>query len=489
MQKITLRPYQIEAVDAVAKAFKEGKKRVLLELGTGSGKSFIAALMATKAVENGNRVLVLCHQKEVLAQNLNALRLISPGITGGIFCDGLKQKCLDAQVVFAHRDSFANLKEMPEFKFAIIDEAHLVSQKKSSKYQKIFEQIRLCFAVGLSATPYRLSGGCIYGKNKPFEIRAFRMGISELIQNKYLSEYDVVECDPQIVANSKRALDYEALGAKAAQDKTIENSARLIKEHTANKMCTIIFCCSRTHAKRLQEHLPGARYIDANTSHANREKLVKDLKEGKIKYVVNVNVLTTGVDIPICDSIVMLRPTLSASLYVQAIGRALRIHPEKRKALIIEMTDNLSRFGNITDPMQFGRDSEDELDDLLLDGETNYKSCPECGESIVAQKRVCPFCDYLFIKPREVDCKIKETLYVIDFNYRPEKTKKGVPCFIVDWYTNRGKITEWLNVNNHNPWVAQQDRAKLRRIRKGQISQIIVQGMTEQYPRVLSYHS
>jgi len=131
-----LRDYQTQAVQSVSSAFQAGKKRVMLELGPGSGKSLCAAEMCRRAVKPGHKVLVLCHQKEILAQNQSALAKLAPHIQTSVYCDGMGEKSTHGQVIFAHRDSYSLLANPPRSSFVIIDECHMVSKKKTYEISK-----------------------------------------------------------------------------------------------------------------------------------------------------------------------------------------------------------------------------------------------------------------------------------------------------------------------------------------------------------------
>lgn len=483
-----LRDYQIEAVKSVSSAFQAGKKRIMLELGPGSGKSVIAAEMCRLAAKPEQKVLVLCHQKEILAQNQNALQKLAPHIDTSVYCDGMGEKSTDGEVIFAHRDSYSRLANPPRSSFVIIDECHMVSKKRASKYQRILEAVQCAHLVGLSATPYRLNGGIIFGKNKPFEIRAYKMGIEELVHSGNLTPYRFVECDPQVIAGTSKRIDEEALGAIASQDANLNNSVELIMKHTQDRMCSIIYCCSRLHARRIAEQVPGCAYIDGNSHSKDRQHIIDKMREGKIKHVANVGVLTTGVDVPICDTVVMLRPTLSASLYVQAIGRALRLHTDKDEALIIEMTDNLVRFGDINDPMDYGTNEIEELE-LSLGTECPTKECPGCQMEVKTPTRVCPHCNYMFLKPRENSSQERISINVVSYHIANTQTKAGHYAMYVTWKTEKGTITEWLNINHPNKWVAQSAMAKMKRLRRGSIKTIMVADLDKAFPKVHSYHS
>ena len=483
-----LRDYQTEAVEAVKAAFTHGKKRLLLSMSTGSGKSLVLAEIAKRTAKY--RVLILCHQKEILEQNEKAFRALSDE-TVSVYCAGLKRKELEARVVIAHRDSLAKLTEMPQFDLVIIDEAHLCSRVPTSVYQRILKATGPRWVIGLTATPYRLQGGKIYGSGKQFEICAYTVNIASLIARGYLSPYSVVDTVPILhtddVGKKGNDFDLVQLDAKARQSNILDGSVNAILEHTKNRALSLIFCTSRAHAKEIQKRLPGCGYIDGETK--DRDTIISDMRDGDIRYVVNVGVLTTGVDIPRIDCVVMLRPTMSASLFVQMVGRGLRTHPGKEKLLILELTDNLIRFGDLDDPMLFG---EEKVPDLTvpIGLPAPKKECPSCRMPVSAGCRVCPLCDFLFLKPREEysEDEIVE-LQLINFREVPLATRSGPIAIVVTFETRIGNITEWLNINHPHQGTASTSKAKLRRLRNENIIRIRVRGLNQKFPKVLSYHT
>lgn len=485
---LTLHDYQNQAVDSVRKAFQRGHRRVVLQLGPGSGKSVICAEICRLAAEKnkGRKVLVLCHSKEIISQNVAAVERLIPGCKTSVYCNGLNSKDFSGQFVFASRDSLPKALNLPEFPLVIVDEAHLVSIKSDSSYQVIFQKVKAQFVVGMTATPYRMLGGNIYGKGKPFEVRSYCLGIKELIQKGFLTPYRFVERSPSIVRLPEKAKteNYELLGALAMQAVESRNSVDWIMSEMSKRKCVIIYCCSRAHAKKIQSMIPGCAYIDGDTKGAERDDLIERMRAGKQQFTVNCNVLTTGTDIPICDGIVFLRPTLSAALYVQALGRALRIHPDKKEALILELTDNLARFEDINDPLQFGTNTENELD-ISLGNEAPTKECPECKDVVAVSTKVCPSCDYLFIKKRELYTEdLIMELPVISYSYELKPTRAGPLAYLVKWNTPRGVIPEWLNFRNDNDYIRKKALAVLRKMRESKILAIKVSKIWEEYPKV-----
>lgn len=485
-----LRPYQKEAIEAVRTAAQKGHRRILLSMSTGSGKSLCVASMAQKAP---GRVLVLCHQAEILKQNQKAFAEVSGGEASGIFCAGLGEKDLTKRVTFAHRDSLGNhLGNIGEWPLVIADECHLISSRTVSRYSQILEETNFRHLIGLTATPYRSSGGRIYGKGKTFDVCAYTVNIQTLIKQGYLSQYVVnihTTLDTTGVAERGNDFDEASLSAKALQEKSLNDSAMAILQKTTDRKCTLIFCVGRKHAQEIAARLPACEYIDGETKQADRDTLLARMRAGQVKYCVNVGVLTTGTDIPCIDCVAMLRPTMSTSLYVQMVGRGLRKHPDKKNLLVLELTDNFERFGSLDDPMLFGSATEHEITETIGDTPPPLKACPECDFEVPNGTRECPHCGYLFIRAR-ADYGNGEivSLDVISSHHAPCRTKNGDDAIVVTFVTQVGVIKEWLNINHSNPWVAQTSQAKLRKLRQMPVEVIKVRGLNETYPRILSYH-
>lgn len=323
-----LRDYQIRAVDSINRALAKHSK-VVLSAATGSGKSAMIAELCRQAE---GRVLVLCHQAEILSQNARALHALT-GETASIYCAGLDSKSLAGRVVIAHRDSLANVKEPGEYPTVVIDECHLISHDPESRYHTILSRTNPDRIIGMTATPYRLQGGKIYGKNRFFDVCADTISIGELISQEYLCPYETVDIDPIFetsdIDTKGGDFDIKQLDAKGASRLIVKGSVAAIEKHTASRNLGVIFCTGKGHARAIQEALGMERcgYIDGETPADRRERIISELRAGDspYKWITNVGVLTTGVDIPRIDSVIMLRPTQSAGLWVQCVDEKTEI--------------------------------------------------------------------------------------------------------------------------------------------------------------------
>ncbi|WP_394142693.1 DEAD/DEAH box helicase [Vibrio chagasii] len=468
----TLRPYQADSVKSVIHYFRKHQTPAVLVLPTGAGKSLVIAELARLAK---GRVLVLAHVKELVEQNHEKYE--GYGLKGSIFSAGLGRKETDQQVVFAsvqsvvrNLDSFSN-----QFSLLVIDECHRVPDEKSSSYQKVITHLREnnsgIKVLGLTATPYRLGMGWIYqyhtrGQVRSEEPRFFRDCIFELPIRYLLDEgfltparmidapvlsYDFSQLKPASTGRYKEAeLDMVIEQSKRATPQIVDQIIHLAQD----KLGIMVFAATVRHAQEILGLLPEgeAAIVIGDTPTLERDQIINDFKERKIKFLVNVSVLTTGFDAPHVDLIAILRPTESISLYQQIVGRGLRLSPGKKECLVLDYAGNSYDLyqPEVGDPKP---DSDSEIitipcpacgfnnnfwgkldsNGFLLEhfgrkcqgyftdedtGERehcNYrfraKYCGECGADNDIAARICHECDATLVDP---DKKLKEALNLKD---------------------------------------------------------------------------
>ncbi|PTP90875.1 ATP-dependent helicase [Vibrio splendidus] len=468
----TLRPYQADSVKSVIHYFRKHQTPAVLVLPTGAGKSLVIAELARLAK---GRVLVLAHVKELVEQNHEKYE--GYGLKGSIFSAGLGRKETDQQVVFAsvqsvvrNLDSFSN-----QFSLLVIDECHRVPDEKTSSYQKVITHLREnnsgIKVLGLTATPYRLGMGWLYqyhtrGQVRSEEPRFFRDCIFELPIRYLLDEgfltparmidapvlsYDFSQLRPASTGRYKESeLDMVIEQSKRATPQIVDQIIELAKD----KLGIMVFAATVRHAQEILGLLPEgeASIVIGDTPTLERDQIISDFKERKIKFLVNVSVLTTGFDAPHVDLIAILRPTESISLYQQIVGRGLRLSPGKKECLVLDYAGNSYDLyqPEVGDPKP---DSDSEIitipcpacgfnnnfwgkldsNGFLLEhfgrkcqgyftdedtGERehcNYrfraKYCGECGADNDIAARICHECDATLVDP---DKKLKEALNLKD---------------------------------------------------------------------------
>jgi DNA repair protein RadD len=409
-----LRNYQNEALNALYDYLELNKTgNPCIVCPTGAGKSLIIATICKDVVAIGKRVLVVAHRKELLVQQVDKLNKLAPEVHFGVYSAGLNRRELGTNVVVAGIQSvYQKAKELTKYDpidYIIIDEVHLLPAGKDGvgRYHtllnaltKINPEVRL---IGLTATPFRMKTGLITDEANFINQIVFDVPIKRLIADGYLSPlrskilpYNPLSFDRLHVRNG----EFVAEEVDRLYDKNYITKA--VHEFTdyANKnkrQSVLVFCSSverayetaRTISEFTSEEVG---VIVGDTLPILREETIRDFITKKLRYLVNVDVLTTGFDAPNVDCIVMLRPTMSAGLYVQIAGRGSRICEGKEDCVFLDYGGNIARHGAIDQVMYLLDDKkrpEKRKEPRIVvcsncfeafEVNPNIKCCPHCGQ-------------------------------------------------------------------------------------------------------------
>ncbi len=400
-----LRDYQQRTIDQLYAWFEEGGKgNPCLVLPTGSGKSHIVAALCKDALQNWpeTRVLMLTHVKELIEQNAEKMRQHWPGAPMGIYSASIGRKDLGEPITFAGIQSVrTKAKQLGHIDLVIIDECHLVNHKDEGGYRTLLEQLKAINSelrvVGLTATPYRLGHGLITDKPALFDALINPISIEELIYKGYLSTLrsKTTKAKLDVTGVHKRGGEFIESELQAAVD-TDDQNQKVVREVVGlagDRKAWLVFCAGVKHAQHiaevLRQHGVAAECVTGETPKKERERMLADFKAGRLRALTNANVLTTGFDYPDIDLIAMLRPTMSASLYVQMAGRGMRVKSHTDHCLVLDFAGVVSTHGPITavQPPKKGGDGN---------GEAPVKVCDECGELCAISVMVCPACGHPF---------------------------------------------------------------------------------------------
>lgn len=410
-----LREYQQRTIDQLYAWFEAGNKgNPCLVLPTGSGKSHIVAALCKDALQNWpeTRVLMLTHQKELIEQNAEKMRLHWPGAPLGIYSASIGKRQIGEPITFAGIQSVrskANL--LGHIDLVIIDECHLVNHKDEGGYRTLLEKLKEINpdmrVVGLTATPYRLGHGLITDKPALFDALIEPISIEELVFKKYLAPLrsKVTQAKLDTTGVHKRGGEFIESELQAAVD-TKDNNYNVVQEVlrlSGERKAWLFFCTGVKHAEHiaqvLREEGVAAECVTGETPKAQRERLLSDFKAGKLRALTNANVLTTGFDYPDIDLIAMLRPTMSASLYVQMAGRGMRVKSHTDHCLVLDFAGVVAMHGPITavqPPKKAGEGN----------GEAPVKVCDNCSELCAISARECPACGHPFPEPERKKLKL-----------------------------------------------------------------------------------
>ena len=396
---MTLRPYQKEAHDAVVSWIKKNRTPCLIEAATGAGKSHIISSIAKTVhdISKGKHVLVLQPSAELVEQNAEKYR--ATGSKCSLFSASAGEKSLRYPVVFGTPLTVKNRISRfgNQFSAVVIDECHGITPTVLSIIEAMREANENLRVIGLSATPYRMNTGYIFalwpdGKPVPegetkepyFGACVYRIRARSLIEQGYLT--------PPVIGGIGVA-SYETLnmqvnsrGQFEASDidrafhghgrKTAEIIADIVGQ-SRDREGVMIFAATVRHAEECMASLPPAlsAIVTGETPKADRKRILASFKARKIKYLVNVSVLTTGFDAPHVDVIAVLRATESVGLLQQIVGRGLRLSPGKTNCLVLDYAQNLDRHcpdGDIFSPEIKVRGGDK--------GEAKLScECPDCG--------------------------------------------------------------------------------------------------------------
>lgn len=398
---LTLRPYQTEAVEAMLTS--DGAP--LCVLPTGTGKSIVIAELINQI---SGRVLVLAHVKELVEQNSEEFLGLCPEADVGIHSAGLGKRDTDNAVIFGGVQSVVKkLQLFPKFDAVIIDEAHLIPHSGDGRYRQTLDALSdknpNIKILGLTATPFRTdSGSLVDGDGAIFSHIAFEAPFWYFVDNGWLSRMTTRQTATMDLSKlKKRGGEYteQSMQVEAAKltEKVLTDAERALK--TRKK--ALVFCSSIKHAEETTENLRAegfsAELITGKTSTWDRDATVEKFRRGDFQVLVNVNVLTTGFNVPDVDLLILWRATTSPGLYVQMVGRGSRVAPGKKDCLVLDYGGNIYAHGPV-DAVEVTKVNRSKADDQ----DEKVKPCPQCESLIHPNFRTCPHCGWDFT-PAEQD--------------------------------------------------------------------------------------
>lgn len=393
--KITLRDYQEQTVTNIFNYLSEAEGNPLAVLPTGAGKSICIGSLVKDVYQYDKqaKVLILQHRQELIEQNFEKIMLCTDGqVNAGIYCAGLKRKEIYRKCVLANIASIYRASEKLDFvDLIIIDECHLLAPKENTMYHNLITSLKKrnpqLRVIGFTATPFRTSTGMLTDDDGFFDDICINVPIKKLIADGYLS--------PIISKSGITTPDTSGLHIRGGEfiDKEVaelyagtkmKDILAEVRKLADDRKSILIFCAgveqAEDVAKTLRKQGERAECLTGETGSLFRDSYINDFKKGKIKYLVNVGVLTTGFDAPNTDCLILLRATKSPGLYTQIIGRGMRIAPDKTNCLVLDFGGNIERHGPI-DLIEVRKtvkkkNGKNEVGYGLFTGEEKIKTCP-----------------------------------------------------------------------------------------------------------------
>lgn len=352
-----LRDYQQENKQKVYEVWARCQS-VMLQMPTGTGKTrlFVSLIKDIFHYSRNHKialkVLILVHRTELIDQIDDELGF-RYGLAHGIIQSGDKERkkypiqLASVQTLSRRLDNWSD----KAFDFIIVDEAHHIT---ADSYQKIIKAFPDAKLLGVSATPVRLSGEGFTGT---FEELIVSPSVKWFIDNKYLSQYEYYSVAPtSFIQKEIDGIKKFSNGdyAESELERVCDNDrirAQVVKTYLdfANDKKGIVYTINKQHNKNLcaefNEHGISAVAIDSDTPSETRDRYIEDFRHGEFKIICNVNLFTEGFDCPNIEFIQLARPTKSLALYLQQVGRGLRISEDKEKTLFLDNVGLYNRFG------------------------------------------------------------------------------------------------------------------------------------------------
>lgn len=353
-----LRPYQNDNKEQIYKSWNDCRA-VMLQMPTGTGKTrlFVSILkdLHKYAAESKKqiRVLILVHRVELIDQISEELGVRYGLAHGFIHSKDRERRKFPFQIASVQtlNRRLDNWKDYG-FDFIIVDEAHHVL---AESYRKIINTFPEAKILGVTATPYRLSG---VGFRPEFDKLIVSDSIQEFINKGYLCNYEYYSISPfsyvQNEINNIQGTDASGDFANTEMQRVCDQDkirAQIVETYLnyAKGKKGIVYTINKTHNKHLCEAFCEkglkAVAIDSDTDIEDRERMIEDFKQNKIDIICNVDIFSEGFDCPDIEFVQLARPTKSLSLYLQQVGRGLRISANKEKTIFLDNVGLYNRFG------------------------------------------------------------------------------------------------------------------------------------------------
>ena len=355
-----LRPYgfQQQILDDLAAERASGRHRHLVIAATGTGKTLLAAFDYQRVCREGGagrpRLLFLAHRKELLEQALHSFQeVVQDRGFGELVVDGGRAQRGDHLFCSVQSWQSRQLDQLPpeHFDYVVVDEAHHGS---AASYQAILRHLRPRILLGLTATPERMDGSDIradFGGSYSHELR-----LPDAVEARLLAPFhyygieDAEGIDLSRVAwQAGRYNTTELSNVLGASEVRANWILRQLHEHVADpcRIRALGFCVNQAHAAFMAKHFSdrGIPSVALTTESPGdlRETARQQLRARQVNVIFTVDLYNEGVDIPEVDTVLLLRPTESLTVYLQQLGRGLRLHPDKAQLTVLDFIAPQSR--------------------------------------------------------------------------------------------------------------------------------------------------
>lgn len=411
-QTIELRDYQKRGIDLIARAARDGHRRVILQASTGSGKTVMFSALARRflnaPLSRGKRLVIAVHRIELLHQTVRALKNVSD-IDAGVVIAGksgvvrlhpgdVTTPYSSARVVVCMVETLYNrLKKnkayLGDVGMLTIDEVH------QGNFSKLYDYFPKAYIIGFSATP--VSANKAQPLKNFFDTLVAPATINDLIAQGHLAQnvtYSIKNVDRSRLKIKRGEFDEREMSEVLCKSRHVQNVIKSYKKYADNEKA-IVFNVTVNHSqivtKAFQQAGYDARHLDGTTPGPERKALLKWFKHTPGAILSGVGVLTTGFDEPTVQCAIMNRATLSLPLWIQCCGRAARIHSPsgKRMFKILDLGGNAHFHLDFNYPHDWKHYFDNpEVARPGKGGVAPVKECRHCGAMIHLSAKICPVC-------------------------------------------------------------------------------------------------
>jgi superfamily II DNA or RNA helicase len=381
---------QTEALRNLESLRAQGKKKALLISATGTGKTFLSAFDVKKF--SPKRFLFLVHRRNIAETAMKAYqKIFGSEVSMGVYSGDRRE--LHADFIFSTVQTISKEKHLPQFDpshfdYIVIDESH---RSGAESYQRIIQYFKPKFLLGMTATPERTDGLDIFqlfDYNIAFEIR-----LHEALREDILSPFHYygiadITVDSQLLTEDATFSD---LTSNERIERILEK-AHLYGTDNGN-IKGLIFCSSVQESKTLSRGMNERRLktvaLSGDDPESTREKAIRALEEDEIDYILTVDIFNEGIDIPSVNQIIMLRPTQSAIVFVQQLGRGLRKIQHKDYLTVIDFIGNYKN--NFMVPIALYGDSsynKDTLRKLMVSGSSFIPGTSTINFDLISKNKI-----------------------------------------------------------------------------------------------------
>ncbi|MFM0580210.1 DEAD/DEAH box helicase [Streptococcus suis] len=333
---------QEQALEGLATVRKNGAQKALVISATGTGKTYLSAFDVKQY--NPEKMLFIVHREQILQKSLKDFQKVLgfEDDEGCIYKSGMdisQKRYIFATIQTISRESNLQSFAPTFFNYILIDEVHKAG---AETYKKVMNYFQPDFYLGMTATPERTDGQNIYelfDYNIAYEIR-----LQEALDNDMLCPFiyygvSDIKVDGQLI-------DEKASFSNLVSEQRVNHILEKVSYYgvSGEAVKGLIFCSSVKEAKELENQFNNrglrTRALSGENSQEERQRVVQDLENGYLDYILTVDIFNEGIDIPSVNQVVMLRNTQSSIIFIQQLGRGLRKHDSKEYVTIIDFIGN-----------------------------------------------------------------------------------------------------------------------------------------------------